>query len=85
MSKQNLTAKIREFTNHDYIHILPSGDAAILAAVYMAKKANKKAFFLIPDQGGWLTYKDFPLMLGVQVQEVKTKDGVLDLIMIGKF
>ncbi|MCK4589660.1 MAG: hypothetical protein KAT77_04395 [Nanoarchaeota archaeon] len=79
MPKNNLIAKIREFTGHDHIQVLPSGNAAIMAAVYVAKKVNKKAFFLIPDQGGWLTYKEYPEMFGIQVQEIKTKDSIFDL------
>lgn len=79
MPGKDVIAKIREFTGHDYIKLMPSGNAAIMAAVYMAKKANKKAFFLIPDQGGWLAYKDYPGILGIEVQEIKTNKGLVDL------
>jgi len=79
MPNKDIIAKIREFTGHDYIKLLPSGNASIMAAVYMAKKANKKAFFLVPDQGGWLTYKDYPKILGVEIQEIKTNKGLIDL------
>ncbi|MFC1801330.1 DegT/DnrJ/EryC1/StrS family aminotransferase [Nanoarchaeota archaeon] len=79
MPKQEIMGKIREFTGHDNIQILPSGNAAIFAAVYIAKQINKKAFFLIPDQAGWLTYKTHPKMFNIDVQQIKTNQGVIDL------
>lgn len=79
MPQQDIIAKIREFTGHDYIRLLPSGNAAIFAAMHIAKKVNNKAFFLIPDQGGWLTYRDYPKLLNIDIQEIKTDQGILNL------
>lgn len=79
MPKQELINRIREFTGHDYIKLLPSGDAAIFTAIYITKKVNKKAFFLIPDQAGWLTYQSYPKLFDVQIQEIKTNQGIIDL------
>lgn len=79
MTKNDIIAKIREFTGHDHIHVLPSGDAAIFTAVYITKKINKKAFFLIPDQAGWLSYKDHPEIFNIDTQLIKTNQGIIDL------
>jgi hypothetical protein len=42
-------------------------------------KQNGAGTILIPDQGGWLTYKTFPQILGLKIIEVKTDYGILDL------
>lgn len=79
MPERDVLSKIREFTGHDYAKIMPSGNAAIFTAVYIAKKTNKKAFFLVPDQGGWMTFKDYPKIFNIEIQEIKTNQGVIDI------
>jgi len=79
MSKSEVIARIREFTGHDHIQIMPSGNAAIYTAFYLARKINKKAAFLVPDQAGWLTYLDYPKLFGLNLQEIKTNQGIIDL------
>lgn len=70
--------KLRELTGHKYVQLTESGNSAIFAALHMAK-ANNHQNVLIPDQGGWLTYKTFPKRLGLDLVEVKTNYGLLDL------
>ena len=76
--RENILKRIRVFTRHDYVKLTNSGNSAIFLAFHIAKKNGKKTI-LIPDQGGWLTYKTFPEMLGLGIKEVKTVYGVIDL------
>ncbi|MFH1316299.1 MAG: hypothetical protein ABII01_02170 [Candidatus Woesearchaeota archaeon] len=83
--KQIIISKLKRFTNHDIIKLTPKGDSAIFAAFYLAKKFYldkdmhmTRKVVLIPDQGGWLSYKDLPGNLGFSIIEVKTRDGIID-------
>jgi dTDP-4-amino-4,6-dideoxygalactose transaminase len=71
--------KLRRLTKHDYVHLLDRGNAAIFMAMYIAKKHNPKTCIVIPDQGGWFSYKKYPQFFGWEVVEVKTDYGVIDL------
>ena len=53
---------------------------ATFAAFFLAKQINQKAFMLIPDAAGWLSYETFPRILGFDVKKIKTDSGVVDLI-----
>ena len=59
---------LRKLTNHKYVSITTRGNAAIKAAI---KLAGGK--ILVPEEGGWLSYKksDF--------QAVKCHDSVIDI------
>lgn len=76
--------KIRNYTKCEHVKFLPSGDAAIFAAFYLAKQMNRKAFMLIPDQGGWLSYETYPKILGFDIKQVRTDAGVVDLASLGE-
>jgi dTDP-4-amino-4,6-dideoxygalactose transaminase len=77
--KQDCIRKIKDFTKCGFIRFMPSGDAATFAAFYLAKQVNQKAFMLIPDAAGWLSYEKFPKILGFDVRRIKTDSGVVDL------
>lgn len=77
--KEKLLAKIREYTGHKYVKITTRGNSAILSALYIAKKVNPKAFMLVPDQGGWPTYRTYSELMGMSVKEIKTDNGIIDL------
>lgn len=70
---------LKKYTKHNDVRLTNRGNTAILAALYIAKKVNSKAFLLIPDQGGWKTYKTFPRIFGFEIKEVKTDNGIIDL------
>lgn len=72
---QEILKKLRELTGHEQVVLTPNGNTAILHALMKVEK--KKV--LIPDQGGWLTYKNYPTQLGRQLIEVKTVDALIDL------
>jgi len=67
---------LRQYTNKDIIKITNSGDSAIFTALFIAKEQGHKEV-LIPDQGGWLTYKTFPKLLDLKVTELKTDYGII--------
>lgn len=74
-----VSSRIKEMTGHNYARLTNCGNSAIFTALYTAKKLNPKPFILIPDQGGWKTYKTFPKMLNFEVKLIKTDDGIIDL------
>ncbi len=70
---------LKKYTGHRHVRLTDRGNSAIFAALHIAMNANRKAFFLIPDQGGWVSYKTYPELLKMNVKEVKTNYGVIDL------
>ena len=40
---------------------------------------SKRKAILIPDQGGWISFRTYPKIFGFNVKEVKTDKGVIDL------
>ncbi len=71
--------KLRRFTKHEFIHLTDRGNSAIFMAMFIAAKNNPKPDIVIPDQGGWISYKKYPQFFGLNVVEVKTDYGVIDL------
>jgi len=72
-------ARMKKLTRHKYVHFTNRGNAAIFMALAMAKKMNEKPKLLIPDQGGWPSYKNYPKYFGFEVVQLKTDYGVVDL------
>ena len=71
---------LQKFAGHGYISLTTRGNTAIFAALLAAHKVNpERKTVLIPDQGGWLTYKTYPGKLGLDVVEVQTDDGIIVL------
>jgi len=71
---------IKGYTGHKIVKLLSRGNAAIFSALFIAKKNNPKPFLLIPDQGGWISFQNYPQMLGFGLRTIKTNRGVIDLI-----
>lgn len=69
--------KLRQITNHEAVQITDRGNSAIFTALSIAKKVNNKKYVLIPDQGGWYTYRLYPQMFGFVAKELKTDDGLI--------
>ncbi len=78
--KEAVLKLIREYTRNKNVKLVNRGNAAIFCALYIAKKRNPRPFILIPDQGGWLTYKTYPKILGFDVRTVHTNRGIIDLM-----
>jgi len=77
--KERVLNLLRKYTGHDHIELTSRGNTAIFAALYSARKlAMFKKTVLIPDQGGWLSFKKYPKMLELKIVELKTNLGVID-------
>lgn len=75
-----IISQIKKIINHDLVHLTDRGNTAIFAALYIARQNNlDKKTVLIPDQGGWLTYKQYPKKLELNIEEPKTDYGLIDL------
>lgn len=72
------TEKLSELFRKSNIKLVESGDHAVLAVMKFAKAKGKERV-LIQNQGGWLTYKDYPKKEGLQVVELKTDYGIINL------
>jgi len=70
---------LKKITRHKAVKLTNSGNAAIFAALYLCKIINPRPVVAIPDQGGWISYKTYPDMLGFEIVEVKTDRGLIDL------
>ncbi|GBE54674.1 hypothetical protein BMS3Bbin15_00834 [archaeon BMS3Bbin15] len=55
------------------VRLMASGDSAILAAVKIAGRR-----ILIPDQGGWKSFRTIPEILGKKVVELETELGIIE-------
>lgn len=77
--KEKCINKLKELTGHNNVKIVERGNFATFAALYIIKKTNPKAFILIPDQSGWISFKKYPKTLGFEAKPVKTNYGVIDL------
>lgn len=68
---------LQHYTKHPVVKITNSGDSAIFGALSIAKQHGYTEI-LIPDQGGWLSYKTFPKLLDLKITELKTAYGILN-------
>jgi len=69
---------LKKYARHKNVKLVQRGNAAIFCAFYIAKQLGKKKM-LIPDQGGWISFKTYPPMLGLELETVKTDRGLIDI------
>jgi len=74
---------LQSYTRHPIVKITNSGDSAIFGALSIAKQKGYKEI-LIPDQGGWLSYKTFPKLLDMKITELKTTYGIINSVELKK-
>jgi hypothetical protein len=60
-------------TGHEHVELLSSCDAAL-----MLVSRALKGKIMIPDQGGWKSFKALPRLFGLEVREIKTRLGLID-------
>ena len=78
MDKERVIALLKKYTGHEHIELTSRGNTAIFAALYVARKLRqKRKSILIPDQGGWLSYKTYPRHLELNITELKTDYGLI--------
>ena len=75
---KRILSKLKELTGKPHIQLTERGNKAINIALDLANQLDKKTV-LIPDQGGWLYYKKAPKKFNLEIKEIKTKKGLLDL------
>jgi len=71
--------KLKNFTKHNSVQLTSRGNSAIFIAFGIVKKLFPDSTVLIPDQGGWISFKTYPPLLGIKTVDVKTNDGIIDL------
>lgn len=74
--KDAVHSKLSSFTKHTFIRLTNSGNAAIFSALALAKESGVRRV-LVPDQGGWFSYRTYPGLLGLELIEVPTDAGLL--------
>ncbi|MBD3259755.1 hypothetical protein GF371_03955 [Candidatus Woesearchaeota archaeon] len=62
--------KLKDMTGCRHVLLLDRGNSAVFLAFYAVK--TKNMMLSIPDQGGWLTYKDYPKKLDLKFTEYHT-------------
>ncbi len=80
---QQTREKLKNLTNKKHIKIVQRGNKAILYALQIAKRLEKTKIF-IQDQGGWLTYKQYPKELGLELILLKTDYGLINTEQLDK-
>lgn len=66
-------SKLSNFTNHNHVKLVNSGNAAILTAMNSIDGA-----ILVPDQGGWNGFKQIANFLNKKLITVKTNKGLIE-------
>jgi hypothetical protein len=61
-------------TNHRYVQFVSSGNCAIFAVTNAIEGE-----IMIPDQGAWRGFKDYPRLLGKKFSLLKTEMGIIDI------
>lgn len=74
---EEATGILKKLTGKKYIRLVSRGNEAILWALEIAAALGKKNV-LIQDQGGWLTYLDYPPKFGMGIIKIKTVNGLID-------
>ncbi|MBN1544713.1 hypothetical protein JW898_04590 [Candidatus Woesearchaeota archaeon] len=82
--RKQILELLSRYTKHKEVRLVQRGNAAIFCALYIVKKTNPRPFILIPDQGGWISFRTYPKMLGFDIRTVKTNRGLIDLIDLEK-
>ncbi len=72
--KMDAKGSLKRLTNHKNIYLTSRGNKAIEHVLSFVKGR-----LLIPDQGAWLSYRKYAKKLGLDVGELKTDNGVIDL------
>ncbi|MCK5107680.1 MAG: hypothetical protein KAQ83_03055 [Nanoarchaeota archaeon] len=68
--------ELRHIIKKKHIFLVDRGNSAIKVALKTAQKlGNSKVY--IPDQGGWMTYRQFPKKFGLEQEEIKTDYGLI--------
>ena len=70
--------RLQELTSKKRIYFFDSGDDAIMFLMKYFLQNNLRKI-LIPDCGGWFSYRKYPKRLGLEIAETKTDDALVNL------
>jgi hypothetical protein len=76
MPSSTITSHLQRLTRHRYLALVSRGNTAIKIAL---SGLPQDSTILIPEEGGWLSYKSMPPKLGLRVEEVKCNDSRINL------
>ncbi|MFH0752158.1 MAG: DegT/DnrJ/EryC1/StrS family aminotransferase [archaeon] len=69
--------KISKMTRHSHTILTERGNSAIYLALAIAKRINPRPHVLIPDQGGWISFKNYPKHFNFSIRELQTDYGLI--------
>ena len=72
---------LKEFVGKKHITLTSRGNKAIKLAFEYAKSIGHTVL-CIPDQGGWITYRQYGNKLKFEVVEIATSDGAMDYSLV---
>jgi len=75
--KEKCKKLLSRLTKKKHILLTKSGNAAIMLCLKLARSKKIKNL-LVPDQGGWITYRQHAKKLGFIINELKTDSGLVD-------
>lgn len=78
LMEEKILKRFKELTSYNNVKLVSRGNSGLFASLFVAKSC-KDGVVLITDQGGWFSYKKYPLILGMKIVELKTNHGVIDL------
>jgi hypothetical protein len=68
--------ELKKFVNKKHIFLVNRGNSAIKLSLKALKEFGFESV-MIPDQGGWLTYRQYPKKLSFRVENIKTEHGLI--------
>jgi hypothetical protein len=71
-----IITRLKELTGKKEVFLVNRGNTAIKIALKILKTKGIRKI-LIPDEGGWITYRQFPKKLGFTTEEIKTENGLI--------
>jgi DNA-binding transcriptional MocR family regulator len=75
---REILEKLKQLTGKEFVQLTERGNRSIQIALALAKELGKTKV-LIQDQGGWMTFKNYPKKFDLEIKEVKTNQGLIDL------
>lgn len=65
---------LREVIGHGHVELLSSCDAALLLVSKVLQGP-----IMVPDQGGWKGFRTVPRLFGLEVRELRTRTGLIEV------
>src|SRR3989339_472000 len=76
-TEERVLKNISRMTRHSHTILTERGNSAIYLALAIAKRINPRPHMLIPDQGGWISFKNYPKNFNFNIKELNTDYGVI--------